>query len=144
MILKIVTPEKVTFEGEIDEVIVPTVTGEIAILPHHVDLLSQVSEGEITIKIKGKEQHVAVTSGFLQISNDTVTLLADYAVRSEEINTQKALEAQKRAEETLKKKAETLNERDLALAQSEMRRAILELKVAHRRRGGSSGHHEHS
>lgn len=136
MLLKIITPVKVAFEGEIDELIVPTVAGEIAILPHHVDLLTQVTEGEITIKTKGKEEHIAATGGFLQINKDTITLLSDYAVRSEEINTQKALEAQRRAEEMLKKKAENVSERDLAQAQAEMRRAILELKVSKRRRGG--------
>lgn len=138
MQLKIITPERITFEGEIDELIVPTVAGEIAVLPHHIDLLTQVTSGEITIKIKGKEEHIAVTGGFLQINHDSLTLLADYAVHSEQINAQKALEAQKRAEEILKKKSEHTTEQDLALAQAEMRRAILELKVVRRRRGGSN------
>lgn len=138
MNLKIITPEKVTFEGEIDELIVPTVQGEIAVLPHHIDLLTQLSEGELTIKIKGKEQHIAVTGGFLQVDKDNLTLLSDFAVRSEEINAQKALEAQKRAEEVLKNKKEDISERDFALAQSEMRRAILQLKVARRRRGNQT------
>jgi len=135
MQLKILTPEKVAYDGEADELIVPTVLGEIAILPHHVDLLTQLSEGEMTIKTKNKTLHIAATGGFLQINKDTVTLLADYAVQSEEINAQKALEAQKRAEEILKKKSEDVSETDLALAQSEMRRALMELKVVRRRRG---------
>ncbi len=134
MNLKILTPEKVAYEGEVDELIVPTVQGEIAILPHHVDLLTQVGEGEITIKTKGKDTHIAATGGFLQINKEEITLLADYAVRSEEINAQKALEAQKRAEEILKKKAEDISERDMALAQAEMRRAIMELRVARKRK----------
>ena len=138
MNLKIITPEKVAFEGEVDELIAPTVQGEIAILPHHIDLLTQLSEGELVIKLKGKEQHLAITGGFLQIESDTLTLLSDYAVRSEEINAQKALEAQRRAEEILKKKSDQVNQRDLILAQSQMRRAILELKVARRRRSNQT------
>ncbi|MDQ5900692.1 MAG: F-type H+-transporting ATPase subunit epsilon [Patescibacteria group bacterium] len=134
MQLKVVTPEKVIYDGEIDELIIPTVTGEIAVLPHHIDLLTQVVPGEMTIKHKGKDQHVAVTGGFLQIVDGVLTLLSDYAVRSEEIDAKKALEAQKRAEETLKKKKEDLTERDFAVAQADMRRAILELKVANKRR----------
>lgn len=135
MQLKVVTPEKVIYDGEIDELIIPTVTGEIAVLPHHIDLLTQVVPGEMTIKHKGKDQHVAVTGGFLQIVDGVLTLLSDYAVRSEEIDAKKALDAQKRAEETLKKKKEDLTERDFAVAQADMRRAILELKVANKRRG---------
>jgi len=134
MQLKVVTPEKVIYDGEIDELIIPTVTGEIAVLPHHIDLLTQVVPGEMTIKHKGKDQHVAATGGFLQIVDGVLTLLSDYAVRSEEIDAKKALEAQKRAEETLKKKKEDLTERDFAVAQADMRRAILELKVANKRR----------
>ncbi len=138
MHLKIVTPEKVIYDDQIDELIAPTITGEIAILPHHIDLITQLKEGEMTIKIKGREQHLAVTGGFLQIQNDLITVLADYAVRSEEIDTKKALEAQKRAEEILKKKREEISEKDFAIAQADLRRALLELKIAKRRRRGST------
>lgn len=135
MQLQIISPEKVIFEGDIDELIAPTVSGEIAVLPNHADLLTQLSGGEITIKEKGISHHIAVTGGFLQITNGVLNILADYAVKSEEINAQKALEAQKRAEEILKKRKEDVSERDFALAQSEFNRAIVELKVARRRHG---------
>lgn len=133
MNLQIITPEKVIYDGEIEELIVPTVNGEIAILPHHINLLTQVVPGEMTMKQNGKEQHVAVTGGFLQITDDTISLLADYAVRSEEIDAKKALEAQERAEKKLKEAGENLSERDFAIIQSDLRRAITELKVAKRR-----------
>lgn len=133
MHLEIVTPEKVVFNEDIDELIIPTVQGELAILPHHVNLLTQVSEGEMIIKMGKKEQALAVTGGFLHITDNKLTLLSDFAIRSEEIDTKKALEAQKRAEEMLKKQRENISERDFALAQADMRRAILELKVARKR-----------
>ena len=137
MLRNIISPEKVLFEGEITELIAPSVTGEIAILPNHADLISQLSEGEITVKSKGKEEHIGITGGFLHISHGDISLLADYAIKSDEIDTQKALEAQKRATEVLKNKKEGVNERDFANAQSDMRRAIMELKVANKRRHGS-------
>ena len=135
MNLKIISPEKVLFDGEIDELIAPTVNGEIAILPNHADLLTQLDSGEMTVKTKGKEHHIGATGGFLQITNGEITVLVDFAVVSEEVNTQKALEAQKRAEEVLKRQKEGVNERDFAAAQSDMRKAIMELKVARRRHG---------
>lgn len=138
MHLKIVTPEKIIYDDQIDELIAPTITGEIAILPHHIDLITQLKEGEMTIKSKGKEQHLAITGGFLQVQNDLITVLADYAVRSEEIDAQKALEAQKRAEEILKRKREEISEKDFAIAQADLRKALLELKVAKKRRRGST------
>lgn len=133
MYLEIVTPEKVVFKEEIDELIVPTVNGEIAILPNHVNLLTQIDAGEMVIKVKKKEQVLAITGGFLQIQNNNITVLSDFAIRSEEIDAKQALEAQKRAEEMLKKSKEDMSERDFAQVQADMRKAILELKVARKR-----------
>ena len=133
MYLEIVTPEKVVFKEEIDELIVPTVNGEIAILPNHVNLLTQIDAGEMIIKVKKKEQVLAITGGFLQIQNNNITVLSDFAIRSEEIDAKQALEAQKRAEEMLKKNKEDMSERDFAQVQADMRKAILELKVARKR-----------
>jgi len=133
MQLEIVTPEKIIYQGEVDEVIVNTADGEIGILPHHVNLFTKVLPGEMTIKIGGKEQFLAITGGFLEVSNNKISLLADYAVRAEEIEVEKAIAAQKRAEEVLKKKEEGLSEKDFASAQGDLRRALLELHVAKRR-----------
>ena len=137
MLLSIISPEKVIYEGEIDELIAPTTTGEIAVLPHHADLLTQLSDGEMTVKHKGKEIHVAITGGFLQIQSNSISVIADFALRSEEIDAKKALEAQHRAEESLKKAKESMSERDFAMNQIEMQRAILQLKVAKKRRHSS-------
>lgn len=139
MHLEIITPEKVVFSEEIDELIVPTVNGEIAILPHHVNFLTQLEPGEMTIKQKGKTQHLAVTGGFLQIANDKISLLSDYAVRSEEIDAKKALEARERAEKKMKEEREHMTEREYATIQADFRRAIAELKVVRRRHSGKIG-----
>src|SRR5690606_1131031 len=114
MQLQIITPEKIIFDGEIAELIISTVQGEIVILAYHIDLLTQVVPGEMTVKQNGKEQHMAVTGGFLQITKNTISLLADHAVRSEEIDAKKALEAQERAEKRLREAGEGLSEREYA------------------------------
>lgn len=133
ILLEIITPEKVVYQDEVDEIIAPTVTGQIGILPHHVNLLTKIEAGELIVK-KGKTvQHLAITGGFLEVVNNKVSVLADYAVRSEEIEVEKALEAQKRAESLMKQAKEKTSEKDFAIAQSELRKAILELKVARRK-----------
>lgn len=134
MHLEIITPEKVIFDDEISELVAPTVEGQITILPHHVNLLTQLAPEELIIKSKGKDHYLAITGGFLQVQNNKITILSDYAVRAEHIEVEKAVEAQKRAEEILRKKREHISEEDFSLAQGEMRRSILELKVARRRR----------
>lgn len=134
MHLEIISPEKVVLQEEVDEIIAPTVNGQIGILPNHVNLLTQIEPGEMIVKIKGKEHYIAITGGFLQIANNKISILADYAIRSEEINAQKALEAQKRAEDGKKKAQENANDRDFALAESEFIKSMLQLKVATRRK----------
>jgi F-type H+-transporting ATPase subunit epsilon len=134
MDLEIVTPEKTIFKETIDEITVTTADGEITVMPNHINLFTKVMPGEVTIKFSKKELFLAITGGFLEISNNKLTLLADYAVRAEEIEIEKAIEAQKRAEAVLKKAKDDVNERDFAEAQADLRRAILELHVAKRRR----------
>lgn len=134
MHLELITPEKVVFKEEIDEAVVQTSDGEIAILPNHINLVTTLVPGEMIIKVKGRKEYLAVTGGFLEVSKNKISILADYAVRAEHIEAQKALEAQKRAEAVLKKSSEGISERDLAIVQGELRKSLLELKVAERRK----------
>lgn len=134
MHLDVITPEKMLYKSEIDEVTVPTTTGEITVLPHHVALFTQIAPGELVIKHGGNTSYLGVTGGFLEVASDHVNVLADYAVASESIAVEKALEAQKRAEELKKKMAENISEQDLAIAAGELRRSLMELHVANRRR----------
>lgn len=128
---EIITPEKVVYKDEVEEVIVPTTTGEITILPNHVNLLTQVADGEMIIKKNGKDQYLAVTGGFLEVQNNKVSILADYAVRSEEIEVHRAEAAHKRAEKLMQEK---VSDRDFAQAEAQFKRTLLELKVASKRR----------
>lgn len=135
MKLDIVSPEKTLYSGDVDQITVDTADGRIGILPHHVNLFTKLIGGEMKLKVGGKEEILAVTGGFLQVRNNVVTILADYAVHAEDIDVQKAIEAQKRAEEILKKKEGQLSDAEYADLQSALGRAILELKIAdHRKR----------
>lgn len=131
---EVVSPEKLVYKDEVEEVILPTTSGQITILPNHISLFTQVIPGEIIIKKNGKEQYMAVTGGFLEVNNNNASILADYAVRSEDIEVAKAMDAQKRAEKIIKESGEKTSEKDFALAQAEFLRSILELKVASRRK----------
>ena len=131
---EIISPQKVVYKEEVDEVIIPTVSGQITILPNHAALMSEVSSGEIIVKKNGKQYYMAISGGFLDVNNNNVSVLADYAVRSEDIEVTKAIEAQKRAEKMMKESSEKVSKKDFALAEGELRRSLLELKVASRRR----------
>lgn len=131
--LEIITPEKVVFKDDVEELSLTTDLGQITILPHHIDLLSKVKPGEAFIKKAGKTYPMAITGGFLEVVSGNVSILADYAIKAEDIEIAKAEEAKKRAENLMKEK---ISEEDFRIAENEMLKAILELKVAdkHRRR----------
>ncbi len=132
MHLDVITPEKTVLSDEVDEILVPTPSGQIGILPHHINLVSQISQGEIIIKKKGKEQYFAITGGFLEVVHGKISIIADYAAHAEDIDVEKALKAQKRAEEILKKGRAVVSERDFAIASAELQKSLLQLNVARR------------
>lgn len=130
--LEIVTPEKLIYSDDVDMVVVPGSEGDLGILPHHIALFTKIKPGEIKIKKGEIEDYLAATGGFLDVAGDgRVTILADYAVKSDEIEIEKVAEAKKKAEEAMKEKR---SETDFALAESELRKSILELKIAERRK----------
>src|SRR5438045_955154 len=111
MHLDVITPEKTVLSEEVDEILVPTPAGQIGILPHHINLVSQITQGEIVIRKKGKEQYFAITGGFLEVVQGKISIIADYAAHAEDIDVEKAIQAQKRAEEILKKDRSAVSER---------------------------------
>jgi F-type H+-transporting ATPase subunit epsilon len=100
--LKIVTPDGVVYEDEVEEVVLPTVSGQIGVLPNHIPLISRLKSGEIEIRKNGTAIGIAVSTGFLEIRpNNEVYIVADTAERSEHIDLARAEAAHKRAQELL-------------------------------------------
>lgn len=133
LVFEIITPEKTVFKDEVNEVIVPTTNGEIAILPNHINLLTQIAPGELIVK-KGSDAYpIAITGGFLEVNDNKISILADYAIRAQDIEVARAEEAKKRAEKVMQEKT---SDKDFKIAQGELLKALLELKVAskHKRR----------
>lgn len=131
--LDVITPQNTIFQGDVDEVVVSTADGEIGVLPQHINLFTKVIPGELVIKQGKERQYLGVTGGFLQVEKDKMTILADYAVRAEDVEVEKAIEAQKRAEGIIKNKSEHVNQQDFANAQAELLKAMTELRVANKR-----------
>lgn len=129
--VSILTPQSEIFSGEADELVVPTVNGEIGILPNHVSLFTQILPGELRIKTGGKTEFIAIMGGYLEVANNNVSVLGDYAVRAEDIEVAKVEQAKQKAE---KMKQEKVSQQDLATIEADLRRSLLELKVANRRK----------
>jgi len=135
---EIATAERVIYSDDVDIVIAPGIEGQMAILPSHAPLLTMLQPGELVVRKEGEETAIFVSGGFLEVMQNSVTVLADTAERAEEIDVERAEEAKRRAEERL---AGRLPEMDLARAEIALRRALTRIKVAERRRRkpGSGG-----
>lgn len=99
--LEIVTPESRVFSDTVDTVVIPTVEGEIGVLPGHIPLVTKVNDGELRV-IKGNTtQFLAVSGGFAQVASDKVSVLAEHACSEDKIDEKAVEEAMKRAEQQL-------------------------------------------
>jgi len=100
--LEIVTPEARVYADTIDTVVIPTVEGEVGILPGHIPLLTQIENGELRVTKDGSTIWLAVSGGFAQVEGDRVRVLAEHAITEEKIDEHAVEAALKRAEQQLK------------------------------------------
>lgn len=131
--LQIITPEKVAYEGEADQITLPTYDGEITVLANHIPLISAMKHGELIIKNDDKEIPMAVWGGFIEVRNSSIIILTEVAERVEEIDEQKAEEARKKAENLLKEK-DKLSDTAFADAAAALEKSLARLKVARRKK----------
>lgn len=104
--VKLITPEKIIFSGDVLYVIVPTTTGVITVLPSHAPLVSSIAKGELVIKTKDEEIHFAVFAGVVDIRpRSVVNILVDRSERAEDIDVERAKEAVVRAKKILEEKS---------------------------------------
>jgi F-type H+-transporting ATPase subunit epsilon len=131
LLLEIVTPERLAFSEEVDEVVCPGIEGELGILPHHAPLLTTLGLGELRIKQGGAEESFAIAGGFLQVRPDRVVVMAENAELGSEIDLDRAQRARDEAQKQL---GETyLEPADLARARGQLQKALLRIRVAERR-----------
>ncbi len=102
--LTIVTPERELYSEEVDQVTLPTQTGQITVLPHHIPLVAPLSPGELIIKQGTDVVPLSVAGGFVKVERDSVQVLADGAEHVEEIDEAEAQAAKERAEQLMQQK----------------------------------------
>jgi len=129
--LEIVTAERMVYSDDVSAVVAWGVEGQLGILPHHAPLMTMLQPGDILIRKDKEEEFFAISGGFLEVRPDKVIILADACERAEEIDTARAEEAKRRAQETMK--AAPLGA-DAAAAEAALRRSLARLKAAEKRR----------
>ena len=125
-LLRIITPERLFYENQVDMVEFNTTEGETGVLPGHVPLTVIVKPGILDITEPEGDKVAALHAGFAEILPDRVTILAEIIEWPEEIDEERARAARERAEERLRSKtAET----DLARAETALLRAVARIQV---------------
>ena len=100
--IKLVTPERIVFEDEVDSVTAMTESGEITVLPGHIALVTSLKPGEMKLRKGSGEEFLAVSTGFLEVRpGNQIVILADTAERLEELELEKIEAAKARAQEAL-------------------------------------------
>lgn len=126
--LEIITQEKPLLEKTVNSLTLNTLSGEITILAGHILLFSRLVPGELTYRFDNQSTHFAVTGGFVDCSPEgKVTVLADSAVRSDQINLAKAQEAVTRAKQALQNAKDQKTTLKIEL---ELRHALLQANIA--------------
>ena len=115
--VNIVTPDGPVYDSEVDMIIAKTASGEIGILPGHIPMVAPLVIGAIKLKKEAKTEYVAVSSGFVEVRPEKVSILATSAEVASSIDLARAKEAMKRAEERLQSKQDSVdfNRAELAL-----------------------------
>lgn len=126
--LEIITPEKVTVSEEVESVVAPGSLGEFGVLEGHVPFLTGILPGEVHYSSGGALTHLAVTTGFVEISNDKVSILVDAAEKVQDIDAERARKAMERATARLSKDGGS-EDIDFLRAEAALKRAIARVKV---------------
>ena len=142
LILKIITQEKVVFEKAIVQATLPIEGGEVTVLADHIPLIGSLHAGAIHVKDEmGTEELLAVSGGFIEFHDNTLTLLADTAERAEEIDIERAEMAKRRAEEVMQGRAD-LSEEEYARTAAILEKELTRIRVAGRHRTHHTPHIE--
>ncbi|MDF1545055.1 MAG: F0F1 ATP synthase subunit epsilon [bacterium] len=126
--LSIVTPERVYCETEVESLVVPGTDGYLGVLSHHAPLITALKPGRIEYRDAESKVHtLAVSGGFIEISDNQATLLADTIESGDEIDLERAKAARDRAQERMAKR----NSSDISIdrAAAALSRALNRMKV---------------
>jgi F-type H+-transporting ATPase subunit epsilon len=128
--LDIVTPTKQVFSGDVDSVIAPGTEGQFQILHDHTRFLVTIQIGEIKVKEQGKEQSYATSGGFVEVHENSVSILAETAETAEDIDIERSREAEQRAKKRLEESHD--EEVDSERARLALFRALNRMQIHHR------------
>ena len=126
--LKIVTADGLVYDGPAEEVIVRTITGDMAVLARHINCVAPLGMGRATIVVNGERKHAACIGGMLSVVNGEVNLVPTTFEWADSIDATRAEASKARAEKILND--QNSSETDIKLAKARLHRALVRSSVA--------------
>ena len=126
--LKIVTPDGLIYDGQAEELIIRTVTGDMGILAGHINCVASLGMGRATVLMDGKKRYAACIGGMVSVVNGAVTLVPTTFEWAEDIDVKRAEASADRAKAALSNKESS--DADVRLAQARLKRALVRSSVA--------------
>ncbi len=133
--LEIVTPEARVYSDTVDNVVIPTVEGEIGVLPGHLPLLSQVTDGELRVAKGSATETIVIGDGFVQVQGDKVSVLAEHAIDENSIDENAVEKAMQGAQAELNDaKGSKIDPAEIERLESVVRFSVAQLLIKKKRR----------
>ena len=128
--LKVLAPNQNVFEGEAEEVILPSTTGQIGVLPGHISLVTAIDIGVLRLRMNSQWKSIALMGGFAEIESDEVIVLVNSAEIGSEVNIKKAEDALKDAKLAITKFSENEKNPEKIKAMNEILKAEARIKAS--------------
>ena len=129
--LKIVTPDGLIFDGQAEELVVRTTSGDLGILAGHINCVAPLGMGMATVVTEGRKRYAACIGGMVSVVNGSVSLVPTTFEWAEKINVERAEASQRRAQEILRNKSATNTE--IRMAEARLKRALVRKGVANQK-----------
>jgi F-type H+-transporting ATPase subunit epsilon len=126
--VEIVTPDRIILQAQVDELNLPSEWGYIGILPGHTPLLTILGQGELMYRQNTSQRYMTIFWGFMEVNDDKVTILAEVAETSTEIDRARAESARDRAEDRLRRMHD--EDVDFDRARAALSRAMIRLRAS--------------
>ena len=128
----VVSATEEIYSGEAKCVFAPASLGEIGIYPRHVALISTLKPGEVRVETENGMESIFVSGGIIEVQPDTVTIFSDTAIRANDLDESKALEAKQRAEEAM---SNAKSDQDVSTTQAALAESMAQLQMITKMRG---------
>lgn len=133
--LKIITPMRTAVDAEVSGVLVPSMQGEMEVLPGHADIIAAIDNGELVYREVGMEPHsIFIGGGFLQVDKELALIVTDTVLEADEIDASSVEEAVARAQETFRNQSSILSREEQTHLAAAIARQLAMLEYRNKKR----------